>query len=542
MSEQRIDAYGPDYFRAKGWWRDETLPGWLDRATLNNPDSAAIATRDGQIIYRDLNERVYKFASALRRLGIGHGDIVAVHLPNIPEFLIAWLAINARGAVMQTIHLPYGLREIEHLLRHSGAKAVIALGATKNQSRAEELLSTRGRMPLLQTVISVGRSVAGVEDFARMEADEEAPANNEAMPDDPFLLLYTSGTTSAPKAVSVTFNHFLSNARLAAGEFGLTADDRILCLAPYTHLYGLYTLQLGLCVGASACMVPAFSPPDFIEALRRLRPTVLFGAPGHIAACMQQRLFQDVDLEALRIAVLSGTTVPPALSTAFEHMLPRGKVMQAWGMTELQFGTCGRPTDARDVRVDSVGRAMPGTELRIADADCRVVAAGVISELQVRGCSVFSGYVGNAAANSETFTADGWFRTGDLADMDGDGNVRLRGRIKDIINRGGVKFNPAEVEAIIASHPAVAQVAIAPVPDPVLAERAACFVVLNDKATLGFDELTRFLAERKVAKFMWPEQLEIVADMPMTPTRKVIKPELVRRLIAQSEMQGRPAA
>ncbi len=152
------------------------------------------------------------------------------------------------------------------------------------------------------------------------------------------------------------------------------------------------------------------------------------------------------------------------------------------------------------------------------------VPTGEIGELQVRGCSVFSGYVGNAAANSENFTADGWFRTGDLADMDGEGNVRLRGRIKDIINRGGVKFNPAKVESIIASHPAVAQVAVAPVPDAVLSERAACFVVLHERARLGIKELTRFLAERKVAKFMWPEQLEIVADMPMTPTRKVIKP------------------
>jgi len=542
MSEERIDAYGADYFRAKGWWRDETLPGWLERATVHKPDSVAIAARDGRITYRELSDRVYKFASALRSLGIGRGDIVAVHLPNNTEFLIAWLAINARGAVMQTIHLPYGLREIAHLLHHSGAKAVIALGVSKNQSRAEELLTLRGGMPSLRTVISVRRPVAGAEDFAQLEAEAAGEANNEAKPDEPFLLLYTSGTTSAPKAVSVTFNHFLSNARLAAGEFALTPDDRILCLAPYTHLYGLYTLQLGLCVGASACMVPAFSPPDFIEALRNMRPTVLFGAPGHIAACMQQRLFQGVNLESIRIAVLSGTTVPPALSTAFEHMLPHGKVMQAWGMTELQFGTCGRPTDARDVRVDSVGRAMPGTELRIADADNRVVAAGEIGELQVRGCSVFSGYVGNAATNSENFTADGWFRTGDLADMDGEGNVRLRGRIKDIINRGGVKFNPAEVESIIASHPAVAQVAIAPVPGPVLGERAACFVVLHERATLGFEELTRFLAERKVAKFMWPEQFEIVADMPMTPTRKVIKPELVRRLLAQSEMQGRPAA
>lgn len=542
MSGQRNDVYGAGHFRAQGWWRDETLPGWLDRATRNRPGGVAIATRGGTTAYGELSGRAGRFAAALRRRGIGRGDIVAVHLPNVPEFLIAWLAINACGAVMQTIHLAYGLREIAHLLRHSGATAAIALGAGKNPSRAEELQSLAAEIPSLRTIVAVGCAVAGAEDFARMEMEAAAEAGSDANPDEPFLLLYTSGTTSAPKAVSVTYNHFLSNARLAAAEFALAHDDRILCLAPYTHLYGLYTLQLGLCVGAGACMVPVFSPPDFIEALRVMKPTVLFGAPGHIAACMQQRLFEGVDLSALRIAVLSGTTVPPALSAAFEHMLPNGKVMQAWGMTELQFGTCGRPSDAREVRIGSVGRAMPGTELRIADSDGHALAAGETGELQVRGCSVFSGYVGYSAATSEAFTADGWFRTGDLADMDQGGNVRLRGRIKDIINRGGVKFNPAEVESIVASHPAVAQVAIAPVPDAELGERAACFVVLNERATLDFEELTLYLAERKVAKFMWPEQLEIVADMPMTPTRKVIKPELVRRLLAQSELQGRPAA
>jgi cyclohexanecarboxylate-CoA ligase len=535
------DAYGPDFFHNQGWWRDEILADWLERATSARPAGAAIVTRAGAVDFGDLSGRVGRFAAALQRQGIARGDVVAVHLPNIPEFLIAWLAINALGAVMQTIHLPYGPREIEHLLRHSGAKAAIALGAGKTPSRAEELLRLAGGIPSLRNVIAVAGTIAGAEDFARLEA-EAGQAGIRAKADEPFLLLYTSGTTSVPKAVSVTFNHFLSNARLAAGQFGLRQEDRILCLAPYTHLYGLYTLQLGLCVGATACMVPAFTPPDFIAALRTMQPTVLFGAPGHIAACMQQRLFQDVDLSAVRIVVLSGTTVPPALSTAFEHMLPNGRVMQAWGMTELQFGACGRPSDPREVRVGSVGRAMPGTELRIAGADGRVLAAGETGELQVRGCSVFSGYVGQAATSGETFTADGWFRTGDLAEMDADGNVRLHGRSKDIINRGGVKFNPADVEGIIAAHPAVAQVAIAPVPDVILGERAACFVVLNEGATLGFEELTAYLAEQKVAKFMWPEQLDIVMEMPMTPTRKVIKPKLVRLLLAQTGMQGRPAA
>jgi cyclohexanecarboxylate-CoA ligase/acyl-CoA synthetase len=544
VSEHQIEGYGAGFFRDRGWWRDETLLDWLDHNTSNGGDSVAIATVGAEITYRELNDRVYQTASALHKLGIGRGDIVAVQLPNIPEFIISWLAINARGAAMQTIHLPYGLREVDHLLRHSGAKAVIALGAAKDRSPAGELLTLRGNIPSLQFIISVGRHVAGAEEFGRMIANdaELGQVKNEAIADDPFLLLYTSGTTSAPKAVSASFNHFLSNARLAANEFNLTSNDRILCLAPFTHLYGLYTLQLGLCVGASACLVPAFTPSDFIEALRRMQPTVLFGAPGHIAACMQQRLFQDVDLESIRIAVLSGTTVPPTLSAAFEHMLPRGKVMQAWGMTELQFGTCGRPTDTRDVRFNSVGRAMPGTELRIADTSNRILPSGETGELHMRGCSVFSGYVRNSEATGDSFTTDGWFRTGDLAEMDEDGNVRLRGRTKDIINRGGVKFNPIEVEGAIASHPAVAQVAIAPVPDQLLGERAACFVVLNERATLALDDLKQFLAARNIAKFMWPEQLEIVTEMPMTPTRKVIKTELVERLLAQLGNRGRPAA
>jgi non-ribosomal peptide synthetase component E (peptide arylation enzyme) len=178
--------------------------------------------------------------------------------------------------------------------------------------------------------------------------------------------------------------------------------------------------------------------------------------------------------------------------------------------------------------------------VRVTDADNKSLTAGEIGELQVRGCSVFSGYAANAAATAESFTADGWFRTGDLAEMDLGGNIRLRGRTKDIINRGGVKFNPAEVEPIIASHPAVAQATIAPLPDLVLGERAACFVMLHAGKTLSFDELKQFLAARQVAKFMWPEQLEIVTEMPMTPTRKVIKSELVRQLLEQAS--GRTAA
>jgi cyclohexanecarboxylate-CoA ligase len=539
MAEPTADTYDPAYFRARGWWCGETLGGWLERCAASRGDHAAVVIGRQSFSYENLKARVAAFASGLHRIGITPGDVVAVHLPNIPEFLIAWFAINARGAIMQTIHMPYGMREVEHMLRHSGAKAVIALSDLRGRSPAREIAALK--LPGL-AVIALGNRVPDTHNYADLAAGGAAnPVPlHPARATDPFLQLYTSGTTSAPKAVSITYNHFLSNARMCAQEFGFRSDDRVLCLAPFTHLYGLYALELGFSVGATACLVPMFTPPEFIAALVDMQPTVLIAGPAHIAACMQQRLFDGVDLASIRFAVLSGTNVPIPLSHTFEAMMPNGRVQQAWGMTELQFGACSRITDSTDVRFGTIGRATPGTQLRIADPEGgQILAPGETGELQVRGCSLFSGYVKNAEATAASFTKDGWFRTGDLASMDAAGNVKLNGRIKELINRGGIKFNPSELEAAIATHPAVAQVAIAPVPDNILGERAACFVTLHPNASFDFDTLKGFLAEKKFAKFTWPEQLEIVADMPMTPTRKIMKPELVHRFLASSAAGGR---
>jgi cyclohexanecarboxylate-CoA ligase/acyl-CoA synthetase len=233
--------------------------------------------------------------------------------------------------------------------------------------------------------------------------------------------------------------------------------------------------------------------------------------------------------------VLSGSTVPAELSAALEERLSNGgKVLQAWGMTELQFGACSRPSDRREIRFDTIGSATPGTQMRIAGDDGHVLPPGTSGELQIRGCSVFSGYVGMDASKTMDFTADGWFRTGDLAMMDAEGHVKLTGRLKDLINRGGIKINPVDVEVAISAHPAVAQVAVAPIPDPVLGERACCFVVLRDGAKLDLEAIKTHLAAQTIAKAKWPERLEVVADMPMTPTRKIMKGELVRRLTTAS--------
>jgi cyclohexanecarboxylate-CoA ligase len=529
-------GFDPRYFRAQDWWRDETLRDWLARRIAAAPDHTALLTQEARLTYAQLGERVRSFAAVLQHRGIRHGDIVAVTLPNIAEFIISWFAINELGAVMQTIHTPYGVRELEHFLSHSGAKACIAMARTKDRSPAEEIAGLRAKLPKLRFVVAVGGEVAGTDSFAQLMSPDlhKAFKPPPISAGDDFLLLYTSGTTSSPKAVSVTHNHFLSNARLCAAEFGITPTDRILCLAPFTHLYGLYTLELGFSVGATACLLDAFTPPAFIRTLAALHPTMLFGGPAHISPCLQQRMFDGVDLSAMRVAVLSGTTVPTELSADLEQRLATGKVLQAWGMTELQFGACSRPTDSIDIRFGTIGRATPGTELRVADANGKTADPGEVGELHVRGCSLFAGYVGNEEATRSCFSADQWFQTGDLARMDAQGNVQLAGRTKELINRGGVKFNPSDMEIAISAHPAVAQVSIAPIPDPTLGERASCFVVLKSGAALSFEELKAFLAERKFAKFTWPEHFAVVKEMPMTPTRKVMKPELVRQYLTAS--------
>ena len=532
--------FEPDHFREQDWWRDETLRDWLDRCVAQCAERPAIVFGEAIVTYRQFADRIRSVAAGLHGAGLRPGDIVAVHLPNVPEFLIAWLAINEIGAVMQTVHTPYGPREVEHFLRHSGAKAAIALAHGKDRSPAADIAALGGRLPDLKLVIAVGGSAPGAEEFSNIEQNgRDHPIDRvKIAATDPFMLLYTSGTTASPKGVSVTYNHFLSNARMCASELQIARDDRILCLAPYTHLYGLYTLQLGFSVGAAACLLDLFTPPSLVQAIRKMNPTYLFAGPAHIGPCLQQNLFQGVDLSSIRVAVLSGTTVPIPLSAAFESVMPNGKVLQAWGMTELQFGACSRPSDPSEVRFGTIGRATPGTELRIVDPEDHVLPPAEQGELHVRGCSLFAGYVGNAEATKLCFSQDGWLRTGDLATMDALGNVALRGRTKELINRGGIKFNPIDLEIAITNHPAVAQVAIAPLPDETLGERASCFVILKPGASLNFEQLKDYLEEKKFAKFTWPEHFVVVTEMPMTPTRKVMKAELVRRYLDAASAQN----
>jgi cyclohexanecarboxylate-CoA ligase len=479
-------------YRARGWWADDTLARWLARHVRVRPDAPALAFQDIVLSWKEVEQRVLLVAAGLRARGVGAGDVVALQLPNAPEFILGYLAIARLGAVTCTLHMPYRGAEIQALMRHSGARLAICMPQSKEMFE--------------------GRGIA----FAEIGASAPFHPESEAKPEDPFLLLYTSGTTAAPKGVVHPYRTMLGNGRVSAPEHGLHEESRVLCAAPLSHLYGLYSLHCAWAVGACTVLLPAFKPDELGSTVQSLKPTALWTAPAHVAACRAAGAFERYDWSSLGLAIVSGSIAVPSLVRYFAEKLPRCAVTQLWGMTELQAGLYTRPGDPFEMSATSAGRPSPGTEVRLSPE----------GELQVRGPSVFSGYLNDPTETTKAFTADGWFRTGDLGEARGE-YFAITGRSKDLINRGGVKINPADVEMLLDSHPKVLQSALVPMPDTVLGEKACVFVSLKNPAQqVSLTELVDYLLGKGIAKNKLPERLVIVAEMPLTPTRKIIKSRL----------------
>ena len=294
-----------------GWWGNDTLAAWLSAWAGEAPESAAIVAGETTIAYGELEARVERLAGGLLGLGLGKGDVVAVQLPNTPEFVLAYLAITRIGGVMTTLHMPYRRAEIEALLEHSRARAVIALERAGDFAPAQAMLEMKERLPALEAVIVAGAPPPGALALSELLAASPAEIPNPPVGADPFLLLYTSGTTERPKAVPLSYQNMLSNARLSAPEFGLTADDGLLSAAPFSHLFGLFSIHLALAIGAPMVLLPAFTPPAFAEAIAGAGARVLFTAPAHVAACLGSGVFDAHDIASVRLAIVSGSTCPP---------------------------------------------------------------------------------------------------------------------------------------------------------------------------------------------------------------------------------------
>lgn len=521
-------------YRSTGFWSAETFVTALDATAARNPDKPVIEEWNGKVCtYRDLKERSTRLANAYLKIGLRKGDVVAIQLPSCTEFLTAYIAASRMGAILATMHMPYRDSELEPLLRFCEARAVICGPAVGSYEGPHMMCRLQAALPAIEHVIVVGQDVndeiaLGFDDL--VASAEPATIADPPKPSEPVLLCFTSGTSSAPKGVMHAFETLSANAREYSKTIGLSASDKALIAPPCTHIFGLECFHNTLVTGGTVVPLAQYNPQTFADVIEATRPSVIYAAPAHLAGSLKSGNLHHRDLASVKQVILGGSICPPQVAADFEAFLPNGRVGNLFGMTEVLLTTQTPMDQDAVVRHSTVGAPVPGISARIVSDEGETVADGETGELQMRGFSVMSGYMKNPDANASSFTDDGWFRTGDLACWDKHGNIMIVGRKKDLINRGGVKINPTDIENIIMEHESVVQAALVSMDDDVLGERICAFVTLASHANFDLDTLCSFLAERGVAKMRWPERVVVIEEMPTTPTRKIIKGALQQML------------
>jgi 3-phosphoshikimate 1-carboxyvinyltransferase len=533
--------------RASLFTLDELL---ADIARDRPQEIAAVEARqtsDATLTWQELYDRSERAAMLLLELGVAPGECVAYQLPNCLEFIVVTLATLRIGAICCPLMPIFREREVAFCLRRSRARVLVVPDEARGRHPAGEVASLlseasifSGSLPLkLEHVIvsASGRKVhplpAFNENSVRWLRLQEAlsavkvdPAALDARRPKPTALaqlLFTSGTSGEPKGVLHRNDVLMRAAAMEVEHLGLHSDDRVFIPSPLAHQTGfLYGMWLAIVMGVPQIVQPVWNAARALRALNDWDGTFVQAATPFLADLVQAVEEGASPPAALRIFVATGAAVPRSLAERATRILGTA-VCGAWGTTESGLGTLAAPGDEAAKVWGTDGRALRGIRLRIADANGQVLPAGEEGHFEVASPTMFEGYVDHPDWTAAAFTPDGWFRTGDLGVMDEAGYIRITGRVRDVINRGGEKIPVAEVEQLLADHPAIAEVAIVAMPDARLGERACAFVVLRAALTLDFARMQHYLDACQVAKQYWPERLEIVTELPRTPSGKVQK-------------------
>ena len=520
----------------QGWWGNKTFADILERQAAQHPDRTAFVDADRSITYAELWSQVNRFAEFLRLQGIGHGDVVTLQMPNRIEFAVVFFSLELIGAVANKISSDLREVELDYILRFSNSAAYVCAREFKGFDYVELIQAVRRNLPKLKVVVCVDPTDApGVSSLASaLKSSALLPAEERFHmdPDEVMRMCFTSGTTGDPKGVLHSFNTTLCAAQFLNQDMQVSEEDVFLIYLPVGLNWGYLTLLQVVMAGAKGVLLARFSGRAALDLIERERVTYIPTAPASIVAILNADDLAKRDLSSLRVVLTGGASAPIEAIKAFQQAIPKAKLIELYGMLETGFHAYTRLDDDPLSVNGTIGRCVEQLELGILDDDGTEVAHGQSGELAAKGPSVHLGYLDNPGANTDSFTTDGWFRTGDLGEfVDDAGNVRISGRKKEIINRGGKKYFPREIEEILYQHPAFLHIAVVGLPDPRLGERNCLCAVLKPGASVRLEEIVKMLKGR-VADYKLPEQLEILEDLPMTPTGKVRRPELVKQLQA----------
>ena len=519
---------------AQGLWHDRTINDALDACVATCPDKlalTAVQVETGDVkrfTYRELGQMADRIAIGLSRLGVGKNDIVSCQLPNWWQFTLTYLACSRIGAVMNPLMHIFRERELSFMLQHGEAKVMIAPKTFRGFDFEQMITALQPSLPHLKHVVAVGGNGANSFEALLSGPEWEKEADAQAIltahrpgPDDVTQLIYTSGTTGEPKGVMHSANTVMANIVPYAQRMQLDSESVVLMASPMAHQTGfMYGLMMPILLKCSVVLQDIWEPKKAIALIQSEGVTFTMASTPFLTDLARTVTETGQGVPTLRTFLCAGAPIPGPLVEQARKALG-AKVVSAWGMTEngAVTTTCLDDDDERSFNTD--GRPLSGVEIKVMDADDHPLPPGQPGKLYLRSCSNFGGYLHRQHLNGTD--ADDWFDTGDLARIDARGYLRITGRSKDVIIRGGENIPVVEIESLLYRHPAIALAAIVAYPDERLGERACAVVVPKPGQSIDLPGIVEFLKAQKVALQYIPERLVVREDLPSTPSGKIQK-------------------
>jgi fatty-acyl-CoA synthase len=494
----------------------------LERSAQMVPEKVCVLFKDQTMTYRALHRQSNALAAGLQQIGLKAGDRVAIYMANCPELYIAFYALQKIGAIVAWVNAAYRTQELMFILTNSQARAVFVQKGKNDADGFALVQSLRTNLPDLSHVIAAGEEqgegVVSLEGVLSSGRKEEYLRPSIDIHRDLSMLIYTSGTTGVPKGSMITHHQAVRGGYSHVRGVRATADDVLLGILPLSHSFGCgTTLIQPVLIQSSVVLMEAFGAEQALKTIESQRPTLQHGSPAHYIMEMNHPNIDRYDLSSLRAGYLAGQICP-------EKVIQWGEdrnvyLSSSWGNSEVGPGAgtmCpfGTPVE---VRKRTVGKPIPGTQVKVLDQDTgREAKRDEIGEMMIKGPNVLKGYWQNPEETDKQLRKDGWLHTGDLVSVDEEGFITMYGRSKDLINRGGLKVYPSEIESLILQHPDVSQVCIVATPNPVLGESVCACVIPKGEAAVSLRGIRDFL-EGKVARHKLPDELSIVSDFPKMP-------------------------
>ncbi|WP_066268213.1 cyclohexanecarboxylate-CoA ligase [Hydrogenophaga palleronii] len=518
----------------QGFWHDRTINDDLDACLAACPDKLALTAvrvdsgETRRFTYRELAQMADRIAVGLSRLGVGRNDVVACQLPNWWQFTLTYLACSRIGAVINPLMHIFRERELSFMLKHGEAKVLIAPKSFRGFDFEAMVTGLQPSLPDLRRVVIVdgeGRnSFEALLSGPEWERAADAPdilTRNRPGPDDVTQLIYTSGTTGEPKGVMHSANTVMANIIPYAQRLQLDAEDVVLMASPMAHQTGfMYGLMMPIMLKASAVLQDIWAPQKAIELVRAEKVSFTMASTPFLTDLAKTVAESGLSVPTLRSFLCAGAPIPGPLVEQARAALG-AKIVSAWGMTENGAVTLTQLDDDDERSFSSDGCPLPGVEVKVVDVEGNSLPAGEPGKLLLRACSNFGGYLRRPHLNGTD--ADDWFDTGDLARIDERGYIRITGRSKDVIIRGGENIPVVEIESLLYRHPAIAMAAIVAYPDDRLGERACAVVVPKPGQQVDLADIQAFMKAQKVAIQYIPERLIVRDAMPSTPSGKIQK-------------------